>query len=77
MYRKPRHRRRLNLRRLLWRLASLFVWLWALSAVLVLLLRFVPPITTSFMLQTSLRNGFYTYKWKPYEQISPNMALAA
>ncbi|MEM9149146.1 MAG: monofunctional biosynthetic peptidoglycan transglycosylase [Cyanobacteria bacterium P01_F01_bin.3] len=77
MYRKPRNRRRLNLRRLLWLLFSLPVWLWALSAVLVLLLRFVPPITTSFMLQTSLRNGFYTYQWQPYEQISPNMALAA
>lgn len=29
------------------------------------------------MLQTALRNGVYAYSWQPYEQISPNMALAA
>ena len=29
------------------------------------------------MLQTALRNGPYAYRWQPYEQISPNMALAA
>lgn len=44
---------------------------------MVLLLRFVPPPTTSFMLQTAVRNGLYAYQWQPYEQISPNMALAA
>ncbi len=44
---------------------------------LILLLRFVPPPTTSFMLQTAFRNGPYAYRWQPYEQISPNMSLAA
>ena len=29
------------------------------------------------MLQAAFRNGPYTYRWEPYEQISPNMALAA
>jgi monofunctional glycosyltransferase len=43
----------------------------------VLLLRFVPPPTTSFMLQAALRNGPYAYNWQPYPQISPDMALAA
>lgn len=55
----------------------MFIWLWALSVPLVLLLRFVPPPTTSFMLQAAFRNGPYSYRWEPYAQISPNMALAA
>ena len=59
------------------RMVIFFLCLWALSIPLVLLLRFVPPPTTSFMLQTALRNGIYSYRWQPYEQISPNMALAA
>ena len=42
-----------------------------------LLLRFVPPPTTSFMLQTAFRNGTYAYRWQPYDQISLNMGLAA
>ncbi len=29
------------------------------------------------MLQTAFRNGPYAYRWQPYEQISPNMSLAA
>ena len=29
------------------------------------------------MVQTTFRNGFYSYRWQPYDQISPNMALAA
>lgn len=44
---------------------------------MVLLLRFVPPPTTSFMIQTAFRNGLYAYRWQPYEQIASNMALAA
>lgn len=58
-------------------IASMIFWLWVLSMLIVLLLRFVPPPTTSFMLQTAVRNGAYAYQWQPYEQISPNMALAA
>lgn len=52
-------------------------WLWVLSMLIILLLKFVPPPTTSFMMQTALRNGTYAYQWQPYEQISPNIALAA
>ena len=44
---------------------------------LVFLLRFAAPPTTSFMLQAAVRNGLYSYQWQPYEQISPSMALAA
>lgn len=69
--------------KLLWRLRYLFQWLagflfglWVLSALIVVFLRFVPPPTTSFMLQTAFRNGLYAYQWRPYEQISPEMALA-
>ena len=47
-----------------------------IATLLVILLRFIPPPTTSFMLQTALRNGPYAYRWQPYEQISPHMAIA-
>lgn len=76
MYRRTRGRKRFSPLRLLRRVVTFFVWLWALSVLIVLLLRFVPPPTTSFMLQTAFRNGSYTYHWQPYEHISPNMALA-
>ena len=77
VYRQTRGRKRFRPFRLLWRIVTFFVWLWALSVPLVLLLRFVPPPTTSFMLQAAVRNGFYAYRWQPYPQISPDMALAA
>ena len=77
MSKRNRSRKRISLFRLLWRIVACFVWLWALTVPLVLLLRFIPPLTTSFMVQTAFRNGFYSYRWQSYEQISPNMALAA
>ncbi|MBE9062623.1 monofunctional biosynthetic peptidoglycan transglycosylase [cf. Phormidesmis sp. LEGE 11477] len=77
MYKNTKRRKRFNLFRPLRWIVSLFVWLWILSALIVLLLRFVPPPTTSFMIQTAFRNGFYDYRWQPYEQISSNMAIAA
>jgi len=76
VYRRTPSKKRFRPFRLLWRVIAFFVWLWALSVPLVLLLRFVPPPTTSFMLQAAVRNGFYAYRWQPYEQISPDMALA-
>ncbi len=76
MYRRP-SRRRFSLSGILWWIVRLFFGLWVLSALIIVLLRFVPPITTSFMLQTALRNGPYAYVWQPFEQISPNMAIAA
>ncbi len=77
MYKRTPGRKHFRPLRLLWRIIAFFVWLWALSVLLVLLLRFVPPPTTSFMLQAAIRNGFYAYRWQPYPQISPDMALAA
>ena len=82
MYRSKKGRKtRFNPFRALWWFVRFFVGLslglWLLSALIVVLLRFVPPITTSFMIQTAFRNGLYTYQWQPYEQISPSMALAA
>ena len=78
MYRRSSSRkRRFSLFYLLKQAASFFLWLWAMFALMILLFRFVPPPTTSFMLQTAFRNGFYTYQWQPYDLISPNMALAA
>ena len=77
MYRRTRGRKHFSLIRLLRWVFTFLMWLWALSVIIVLLLRFVPPPTTSFMLQAAFRNGFYTYRWQPYEYISPNVALAA
>ena len=77
MYRKSRSRKRFSLSYLIWRLIKFLFSLCVLSVLLVVLLRFLPPPTTSFMIQTALRNGVYAYRWQPYEQISPEMALAA
>lgn len=77
MYRNTRGRKRFNLLRLLRQIVRFFLWLCGLSALLVLLLRFVPPPTTSFMMQTAFREGSYAYIWQPYKQISPNLAIAA
>ena len=77
VHRRTQGRKRFSPLSLLWQIVAFFVWLLALSVLLVLLLRFVPPPTTSFMLQTAFRNGLYTYHWQPYEQISPNVLLAA
>ncbi len=77
MYRNARARRRFSLFRILWWVVRFFFGLWVSLALIVLLLRFVPPPTTSFMIQTGLRNGLYAYRWQPYEQIAPSMALAA
>lgn len=61
---------------------TLLVWL-GLTAGTVLLLRWVPPPTTSFILQNriaALRAGYgfypYPYRWVDYEHIAPAMALA-
>ena len=81
MYKKSRGRKRFRplywLRQIVTFFAWLAFWLWVLATLFVVLLRFVPPPTTSFMVQTAFRNGPYTYQWQPYERISPEMALAA
>ncbi len=61
---------------------TLLAWL-GLTAGTVLLLRWLPPPTTSFILQNriaALRAGYgfypYPYRWVDYEHIAPAMALA-
>ena len=78
-YRNVKDKKRRLFRRFRWVLsflASFFVGLWMIASLIVLLLRFVPPPTTSFMLQTALRNGLYSYRWRSYEQIAPSAGLA-
>jgi monofunctional glycosyltransferase len=66
--------------RLLRWLVSLTIVAIALSVLLVLPLRWLPPPTSSFMLQSVNAGGqfgWYDYRWVDYAQISPDMALAA
>jgi len=62
--------------------AALLVWL-LLTAIPVLLLRWLHPLTSAFMLEASLgarlagERGYRTdYQWASLEQISPNAAIA-
>ena len=77
---KRRARLARGLRRVL--LYTLLIWL-LVTAGAVLLLRWLPPPTTSFILQNrieALRAGYgfypYPYHWVDYERIAPVMALA-
>ena len=61
---------------------TLLIWL-AVTVGAVLVLRWLPPPTTSFILQNriaALRAGYgfypYPYRWVDYERIAPVMALA-
>ena len=62
---------------------ALLGWI-AVTACMVLVLRWLPPPTTSFILQNRFeawRTGYgfypYPYQWVDYERIAPVMALAA
>jgi monofunctional glycosyltransferase len=62
---------------------SLFNLLWKTAAfialvtvVIVLLLRWVPPPTSAFMLQQRLSGIVVDYRWTPKDRISPHAALA-
>ena len=77
---KRRARLARGLRRVL--LYTLLIWL-LVTAGAVLLLRWLPPPTTSFILQNrieALRAGYgfypYPYHWVDYKRIAPVMALA-
>ncbi|HEY9662426.1 MAG TPA: monofunctional biosynthetic peptidoglycan transglycosylase [Allocoleopsis sp.] len=75
---KKRRQHQPFLVRLLWLIVQLTIALILLSILLVLPWRWLPPPTTSFMLQTAVRSGhLYHYRWTPYSDISPYMALAA
>ncbi|MFO7714483.1 monofunctional biosynthetic peptidoglycan transglycosylase [Desulfosarcina sp.] len=67
-------------RRLRW---SVFGLLWKAAACLViaslsmvLLLRWIPPPTSAFMLQQRLSGIAVDYRWTPMNRISPHVALA-
>jgi monofunctional biosynthetic peptidoglycan transglycosylase len=76
---KPR-----SLWRRLWRSVWMIMLAWlALTWLLVLVLRFVPPPTSAFMLErgvAALRNGergYVTrYHWAPSEKVSPELPIA-
>ena len=77
---KPRKSLWQRLWRMLW--IGAFAWI-AVTWLLVLLLRFVPPPTSAFMLERSfaaLRNGEHGYStkyhWTPWEKVAPELAVA-
>ena len=63
-------------RRWLRRLAIAAVLLLVLSTLPVLVLRWLPPPTTAFMLAHRLGGGTPQQSWRPLEQIAPALALA-
>jgi monofunctional biosynthetic peptidoglycan transglycosylase len=58
---------------LLWRCAGVVV---LATLAIVLLLRWVPPPTSAFMLQQRLSGIAVDYRWVPVDRISPQAALA-
>ncbi|WP_313055792.1 monofunctional biosynthetic peptidoglycan transglycosylase [Pseudomonas lopnurensis] len=70
------------LRPLLRRLSKLLLWLLALSALLVLLLRWVPPPFTALMVERKLeswRNGQaidLTRDWRPWRELPDDLKMA-
>ena len=58
---------------LLWKTAASIV---TVTVAIVLLLRWVPPPTSAFMLQQRLSGAVVDYRWTPMDRISPHAALA-
>jgi len=65
-------------------LTRLVFWLFLSTLLAVLILRFVPPVTSAFMVERYCRGRIDSkarkpiqYQWTNYKKISPNMALAA
>jgi monofunctional biosynthetic peptidoglycan transglycosylase len=70
-------------RRVLTFISQVALGFWVLTATPVIVLRWVPPLTSSFMLQRQVgawvggERGFVLrYDWLPLREISPEMALA-
>jgi monofunctional glycosyltransferase len=75
-----RKRHKSWLRWLLSLVVKLAIALILFSALLVLPWRWLPPPTSSFMVQSVAQGGqvrLYDYRWLPYSEIAPDMALAA
>ena len=78
MFNRKRHKS--WLRGLLSLVVKLAIALLLFSILLVLPWRWLPLPTSSFMLQSIFQGGqiqLYDYRWKPYSEIAPDMALAA
>ena len=58
---------------LLWKTATFIV---LTTVAIVLLLRWVPPPTSAFMLQQRLSGTVVDYRWTPMDRISPHVVLA-
>ena len=70
---KTNKRSRWSVYGLLWKTAALIV---LVTVTIVLLLRWVPPPTSAFMLQQRLSGTVVDYRWTPMDRISPYAALA-
>ena len=66
-------RSRRSVFRLLWKTTASIV---LLTVAIVLLLRWIPPPTSAFMLQQRLSGTVVDYRWTPMDRISPHAALA-
>lgn len=74
---RPRIKRRpRSLFRFLFKSAIAFLFI---SILLVLPLRWIPPVTSSFMLQSAFFGGVkpYAYQWRSFDAIAPSLAVAA
>lgn len=77
-HRKFRWLRCFSIRRLFWAGINLTIALLLFSILLILPWRWLPLPTSSFMLQSVFQNQqAYQYRWTAYDQISPDMPLAA
>jgi len=78
IHRKFRWLRCFSLRRILLTGIKLAIAIFLISVLLVLPWRWLPIPTSSFMLQSVFQNKqTYQYRWTSYDQISPDMPLAA
>jgi monofunctional biosynthetic peptidoglycan transglycosylase len=68
----------MTLRHLARRAGVALAWVAALTLAMILALRWIPPPTTSWMLAYRLTHpgGAIAYEWVPWEEISPQAALA-
>ena len=70
------------LRNLLLRLSKLLLWLIALSVLLVLLLRWVPPPFTALMIERKIESWHtgeaidLTRKWRPWKELPDDLKMA-
>lgn len=74
--RRPSYQRRGRLGRLVLLAAALAALFVAVSWLPILVLRFVPPVTTSFMVQRMVPCRGVAYDWVRWERLSPHTPIA-